>query len=364
MTPLFDPPAPSGPSAADIRRWRKYLADEKVEAAIYRDLANRRDGEERDILLALAAAEGRHEAHWLELLGDQCGKPRRGDVQTRFLGLLSRRFGSVFVLALAQRSEARSPYEADPDATSTMAADERIHAEVVRALAAQGRNRLSGSFRPAVFGANDGLVSNLSLILGVGASGVSNHVILLTGLAGLLAGALSMGAGEYVSVRSQRELLEASVPDPDAHDAVAQLDAGANELTLLYRAQGMSVEDAAARAGRVLAGTERHLGDDSEGPTVDEHEAVGTGLGAAISSFCFFATGAIIPVLPYLFGLQGVAAVIVATTLVGLALIFTGGVVGLLSGASPVKRAVRQLMIGYGAAAVTYLLGVLFGAGS
>lgn len=351
-------------SPAEIRRWRKYLADEKVEAAIYRDLANRREGEERDILLALAAAEGRHEAHWLALLGDQRGKPRRGDVQTRFLGLLARRFGSVFVLALAQRSEARSPYEADPDATPTMAADERIHGEVVRALATRGRNRLSGSFRPAVFGANDGLVSNLSLILGVGASGVSTHVILLTGLAGLLAGALSMGAGEYVSVRSQRELLEASIPDPDAHEVVSQLDAGSNELTLLYRAQGMSAEDAAARAGRVLSGTEEHLADDSEAPIADEYEEVGTGLGAAISSFCFFATGAIIPVLPYLLGLQGVAAVIVATALVGMALIFTGGVVGLLSGASPLRRAVRQLMIGYGAAAVTYLLGLLFGAAS
>jgi VIT1/CCC1 family predicted Fe2+/Mn2+ transporter len=357
-------PAPQGPSAAEIRRWRKYLADEKVEAAIYRDLANRRQGEERDILLGLADAEGRHEAHWLGLLGDRVGKPRRGDIQTRFLGFLAARFGSVFVLALAQRGEARSPYEADPHATSTMAADERIHGEVVRALATRGRNQLSGSFRAAVFGANDGLVSNLSLILGVGASGVSTHVILLTGLAGLLAGALSMGAGEYVSVRSQRELLEASIPDPDAQKAISQLDAGANELTLLYRAQGMSAEAAGARAGRVLDGTEMHQVDDSEKPAVDQHEAVGTGLGAAISSFCFFATGALIPVLPYLFGLQGFDAVIVAAALVGLTLLGTGAIVGLLSGASPLKRGLRQLMIGYGAATVTYLLGLAFGARS
>jgi len=362
MPAVAQPPVPSGPSAADIHRWRKYLADEKAEAAIYRDLANRREGEERDILLGLADAEGRHEAHWVELLGDQGGKPRHGDIQTRFLGFLARRFGSVFVLALAQRGEARSPYEADPHATSTMAADERIHGEVVRALSARGRNRLSGSFRAAVFGANDGLVSNLSLILGVGASGVSTHVILLTGLAGLLAGALSMGAGEYVSVRSQRELLEASTPDPDAHKAISALDAGANELPLLYRAQGMSAKDAGARAGRVLEGTERHQVDDSEKPAVDQHEAVGTGLGAAISSFCFFATGAIIPVLPYLFGLQGLSAVIVAAVLVGLTLLGTGGVVGLLSGASPLKRGLRQLVIGYGAATVTYLLGLLFNA--
>ncbi len=108
--------------------------------------------------------------------------------------------------------ETRSPYLTDVDATVAMGADERIHEEVVRALAARGRNRLSGTFRAAVFGANDGLVSNLALVLGISGSGVDNHIVLLTGLAGLLAGALSMGAGEYVSVRSQRELLEASAP--------------------------------------------------------------------------------------------------------------------------------------------------------
>ena len=90
------------------------------------------------------------------------------------LGLLARRFGSVFVLALAQRAEARSPYADDADATPQMAADEQIHEEVVRALAARGRQRLSGTFRAAVFGANDGLVSNLALVLGISASGVAD----------------------------------------------------------------------------------------------------------------------------------------------------------------------------------------------
>src|SRR5204863_456583 len=92
---------------------------------------------------------------------------------------------------------------------------EAIHLEVVRALATRGRARLSGTFRAAVFGANDGLVSNLALVLGISATGVTNHTILATGLAGLLAGALSMGAGEYVSVNSQRELSSAcSQVDP------------------------------------------------------------------------------------------------------------------------------------------------------
>ena len=350
-------PRTTAPSTAELRRWRQYLADEKAEAAVYRDLADRRSGEERAILLALAEAEGRHEQHWFDLLGDQVGKPRRGDLRTRSLGLLARRFGSVFVLALAQRAEARSPYDSDSDATPAMAADERIHAEVVRGLAERGRNRLSGTFRAAVFGANDGLVSNLALVIGISASGTATGVVLLTGVAGLLAGALSMGAGEYVSVRSQRELLEASTPDPESNRAIAHLDVDANELALVYRARGMAPELATARAAEVMR--DHSL---AEVHVADRHESVGTGVGAALSSFCFFASGAVIPVLPYLLGLEGAAAVLVAAVLVGLALLGTGAVVGLLSGGSPLRRALRQLGIGYGAALVTYLLGLLFGA--
>ncbi|MFD4366889.1 VIT1/CCC1 family protein [Rhodococcus sp. NPDC058521] len=353
------------PTSRDLRRWRRYLANERAEAAVYRDLAQRRRGEEREILLALAEAEGRHESHWLDLLGDQVGKPLRSDVRTRLLGVLARRFGSVFVLALAQRAETRSPYSTDEDATAAMAADEQIHEEVVRGLAARGRNRLSGNFRAAVFGANDGLVSNLALVLGISGSGVSQHIVLVTGLAGLLAGALSMGAGEYVSVRSQRELLEASVPAESAREAVPLLDVDANELALVYRARGMSEETAEARAAEVLRiGVEpkRSTPATEDGPA-DEHESVGTGLGAATASFFFFASGAIVPVLPYLFGLSGWTALLVAAVLVGIALLGTGAVTGLLSGGPPFRRALRQLAIGYGAAAATYLLGMLFGTG-
>lgn len=359
MTPATDD---RQPSAADLRRWRRYLANERAEAAVYRDLAGRRTGTEREILLALANAEGRHEAHWLDLLGDQVGHPQRSDLRTRVLGFLARRFGSVFVLALAQRAEGGSPYEDDEDATHTMAADERIHEEVVRGLAARGRSRLSGSFRAAVFGANDGLVSNLALVLGVTASGVSNATVLVTGLAGLLAGALSMGAGEYVSVRSQRELLEAATPNPEAGSAVPHLDVDANELALVYRARGMSETEAQEHADTVLGqhrpqATSELADDDSS----DEYEAIGTGLGAAGSSFCFFASGALIPVLPYLIGLTDLTAAVVASVLVGLALLMTGAIVGLLSGGPPLRRALRQLTIGYGAAAVTYVLGLALG---
>ena len=351
-----------GPSPADLRRWRKYLANERAEAAVYRDLALKHSGEEREILSEIAVAEERHEQHWLNLLGEQVGEPVRADLGTRTLAFMARHFGSVFVLALVQRFEARAAYDDDADATPTMAADEQIHEEVIRALAARGRDRLSGTFRAAVFGANDGLVSNLALILGVSASGVSSHTVLVTGLAGLLAGALSMGAGEYVSVSSQRELLEASAPSPNVGSALAQLDVDSNELELVYRARGMSADEASAHAADVLNDASM-AGHDEGGNGADRHEAIGTGLGAAVSSFLFFATGALIPVLPYLFGLEGSIAAVVAAVLVGIALLGTGVIVGLLSGAPPVKRALRQLLIGYGAAGITYLLGLLVGGG-
>ena len=359
---VIDAPTPDRqPSRADIRRWRRYLAAERAEAAVYRDLAARRDGTEREILLALADAERRHEQHWIDLLGDEAGRPARADLRTRALGWLARTFGSVFVLALAQRAEARSPYDSDADATEAMAADERIHGEVVRGLAIRGRLQISGTFRAAVFGANDGLVSNLALVLGIGATGVPTTTVLFTGIAGLLAGALSMGAGEYVSVRSQRELIDAARPDPSAGAVLPQLDVDANELALVYRARGMPEAEARARAAEGLANAHLH-GDAAPGDPEETPDAVGTAWGAAISSFCFFASGALIPVLPYLFGASGFVAVAIAAGLVGLALLLTGAIVGILSGASPLKRALRQLAIGFGAAAATYLLGLAFGA--
>ena len=204
-------------------------------------------------------------------------------------------------------------------------------------------------------------MSNLALVLGIGATGVPAETVLFTGIAGLLAGALSMGAGEYVSVRSQRELLEASRPDPASQAALAHLDVDANELALVYRARGMTTEEAAAHATEVLS-TLRLDADDPAAVGVDEHEEIGSPWNAAISSFLFFASGALIPVLPYLFGARHLAAIAIAAGAVGLALLGTGAVVGILSGASPGKRALRQLLIGFGAAGVTYLLGLVFGA--
>lgn len=348
----------AAPTRAQVRRWQRYLADERAEGAIYRDLASRRTGEEREILLELARAEQRHEEHWRRLLGDHLGHPKRAALRTRLIGWLARRFGSVFVLALVQRSESRSQYAADADATTQMAADEQIHEEVVRSLAARGRNQISGMFRAGVFGANDGLVSNLALVLGFGATGASSTTVLFAGLAGLLAGALSMAAGEYVSVSSQRELVNASEPDPQAAAAVKDLDVDANELALVYRARGMSAEEAAAHAAQVIEGYQSVAGPDPRRARADD---IGTPWSAATSSFVFFASGALLPVIPYIFGMAGTAAVITAAVIVGVALLVTGGFVGLMSGASPARRGLRQLAIGWGAAAATYLLGSLFG---
>jgi VIT1/CCC1 family predicted Fe2+/Mn2+ transporter len=355
--------APRPPSFAARRRWRRMLADEREEAQVYRDLAARRSGEERAILLGLAEAEERHGAHWARLLGNDAESVGRGSWRMRLLALLARRFGSVFVLALAQRAETRSPYRADADATPAMAADERVHEEVVRGLAARGRARVSGTFRAAVFGANDGLVSNMSLVLGVLGGGASSTTVLLTGLAGLLAGALSMGAGEFVSVRSQRELLAASAPNiSDADTVLRQLDVDANELALVYRARGIPEDEARRRAEAVLRSSDPARSIARANSGTETHEVVGTSLGAAASSLVFFASGAAIPVLPFLFGLEGGLAVAVSGVLVGLALMLTGAAVGVLSGGPPLRRALRQLAIGAGAAGITYALGMLFGA--
>ena len=242
----------SEPTAAQVRRWREYLADERMEAATYRKLAAKEEEPARSIMLGLADAEARHEQHWLGLLGDHANPPPKPALYSRILNSLATRFGSVFALAMAQRSEQRTSYDAEEDATEQMAADEHIHGEVVRSLAASSRERIAGSFRAAVFGINDGLISNLALILGVAGAGMGSSWITATGFSGLLAGSLSMAAGEWISVSGQKELLDASIPDPDAHRSLTKLDVNSNELALLFRARGESKEQAKEHAEQVF----------------------------------------------------------------------------------------------------------------
>ncbi|MFC4563329.1 VIT1/CCC1 family protein [Nocardiopsis mangrovi] len=361
-------PAPPRPSAAQVRRWRRRLAGERDAARIYRELAGLRSGQEREILLGLAEAEERHVAHWEALLGDDAGRPGRTGWRARTMLVLARTLGWIVVLALLQRAESRPLYERDSDAPASMAADERIHSEVVRGLAARGRARMSGTLRAAVFGVNDGLVSNIALVLGVIGGGASGPAVLLTGLSGLLAGALSMAAGEYISVNSQRELLAAAAPDDAARASLPALDVDANELALVYRARGMSADEARSRAAAALSGGradgERRTGTGTggaDGSGAAGADVVGSGTAAALSSFLAFAVGAAVPVLPFLAGLAGIGAVAASGVLTGAALMLTGAIVGLLSGARPLRRALRQFAIGAGAAAATYLLGLAFG---
>ena len=363
--PVEKRPVTEQPTKKQIARWRQYLANERAEGAVYRELARKKTGEEREILLAIAEAEARHEAYWRNRLGEYVGLPRKASFGTRVMAWMARRFGSVFVLALMQSAETRNEYVKDNDASEQMVADEAIHAEVVRGLATRGRAKMSGDFRAAIFGANDGLVSNLSLVLGMVGTGASSKVVLVTGIAGLLAGALSMAAGEYVSVSSQQELLEANTPNPEAGRSVPKLDVEENELALVYRARGMSSEEAAAKAQQVFESIiaadreENEVSNFTEDIAV-EREDGGSPMSAAVSSFFLFAMGALVPVLPYLVGVEGKIAAVVACILVGLSLLLTGGVVGILSGGAPAKRALRQLIIGFGAAGITYGLGSLF----
>lgn len=322
------------------------------------------DAAEQDVLLALAASAEAAVAGAISVPLAEGGPGVASSFFPRHR-LMIRAAGRAYVPVLIafEAEQARAAANLAVDTHPKIAEGLAMRAEVLHGLAATSRERHSGNFRAAVFGANDGLVSNLALVVGMSATGVSATVVLAAGLAGLLAGALSMAAGEYISVRSARELLHASRLDRAAVQRLATRGAADEQLALIYRARGMSEVGARRQVETLGDATEpapvSSSGDD-DGAETDQ--AIGQAWGAAISSFFFFASGALIPILPYLFGLGAGAAMMLAIVLVGIALLATGAAVGLLSGASAARRALRQLAIGYGAATVTYLLGLAFGA--
>ena len=338
-------------------RYRRRFAQEQDAASVYRALAARRQGEDREILLALARAEERHAGYWSAKLHPAEPAPRRLGLRARLLGWLTRRLGSLVVLALVQRAEA--------GATTTPSRTPQRRWRPTSGCTPwslpglpSANARVSGWFRAAVFGVNDGLVSNFSLVLGVAGAGTSSQVILLAGLAGLLAGALSMAAGEYISVRSQRELLDAADHELDAATLRALRDHEAGELALVFRARGLSAEQAEQRAAAMLA--EQSSEPASAGDVAGE-DVVGSAVAAAGSSFVAFASGAALPILPF-FVTSGATAIMIAAVLVGVALFATGAAAGVLTGGPLLRRGLRQLAIGTGAAVVTYGLGRVFGA--
>src|ERR1700678_3238555 len=221
----------------------------------------------------------------------------------------------------------------------------------------QHRDVSGGWLRPAVFGAMDGLVTNVSLIAGVGGGGGSAHTIVLTGLAGLAAGACSMARGESVSVSSQNELIYAEV-DKERLELQNNAVAEQAELATMLRARGVSPATARQAAAEISAFPEKALAVHTLEELGVDHTELPSPMVAAGASLGSFAVGALIPLLPYLAGFHVLAA---ALGFGAVAAIVGGGVVARLTGRPFWRGALRQLVLGAGAAGITYLIGILVG---
>jgi vacuolar iron transporter family protein len=363
------------------QRLKDNLQDEVDGAAVYAALAEaERDPNVANIYRRLAAVERAHAEFWQKRLDRSTGRQTTMTPSLRARGLswLARRFGPSVVLPTMAATEARgsSQYDAQPDAVAQgMPQDERAHARIIQAASStqkgltgpalarlEGRHRGSAgnALRAAVLGANDGLVSNLSLVMGIAGANPGGRIILLAGLAGLAAGAFSMAMGEWLSVASSRELYERQIATEAAeleHSPEEEME----ELVLIYRAKGLSEAEARALTGRLLGQKEIAL--DTlvrEELGIDPKKLGGSAWVAAGTSFVLFTTGAIFPVVPYLFQ-SGPLAMVWSLILSGLALATIGVGTSLFTGRNMLFSATRQLAIGFAAALVTYGLGRLAG---
>jgi len=216
-----------------------------------------------------------------------------------------------------------------------------------------------GNLRAAVFGVNDGLVSNASLILGMAGAAAEPRTLLLTGIAGLLAGAFSMAAGEYVSVRSQREVFEYQI-GLEREELAEYPQAEADELALIYTAKGMPADDARRLAQHLVADPERALDTLAREELGLNPDELGSPWGAATYSFLAFAAGAVIPLLPYLIT-AGPKAFVVSIALAAAALFGVGAILSFFTGRNALLSGLRMLSIGALAGAATYGIGKLIG---
>jgi len=218
-----------------------------------------------------------------------------------------------------------------------------------------------GNLRAAVFGASDGLVSNACLILGVaGAAGEQGHAVLVSGVAGLLAGAFSMAAGEYVSVRSQREMFEYQI-GAERDELAKYPHEEAAELSLIYQARGLGQEDADRMSARIVANPGYALDALAREELGLDPGALGSPVGAAAFSFAAFSVGAAVPLIPFVVS-GGGAALATAIALTSVALFGVGCATSLFSGRGALRGGLRSLLIGAAAGAVTYGIGRLLGA--
>lgn len=218
----------------------------------------------------------------------------------------------------------------------------------------------TGTLRAAIFGVNDGLVSNAALIMGFAGAGETGSVIVLAGIAGLLAGAFSMGAGEYVSMRVQREVLERML-HLEAHELGSDPEGELAELAEIYQAKGVPPELATALATELSRDPATALDTHArEELGIDPTEGLGSPWGAAASSFVTFSLGALVPLVPFLLS-SGTAGVVVSAIVTGLALLGVGALTARVTGRSAWLSGFRMLAIGGAAAAVTYLIGLALG---
>lgn len=374
------PTSPDGaagqPSAADLERYRRYLQAEWEAAALYRSLADAEPSEERAaVLRELAAMEDRHGARWRSRL-EGAGAPLptwKPSLRSRALALLARAAGTRAVIPILERAEGSDAnmYAAEPGAED-FALEEKTHARVFARLEAERsgapsiaqrepwhRGSGGGSLRAGVFGINDGLVSNLSLVMGVAGAAPGREFIILAGLAGLLAGAFSMASGEYISMRVQRELFEREI-DIERAELEESPDEEREELALIYRAKGIPAAEAERVASRLVADKQIALDTLAREEVGLDPRELGSPWGAALTSFAMFAAGAALPVLPYLV-LVGPPAFFGSVALSGLALLVVGALTALLTGRSLLLGAGRMLLIGAASAAVTFAVGRLLG---
>jgi VIT1/CCC1 family predicted Fe2+/Mn2+ transporter len=366
----------------DLARYRVNWQDEIDSAYLYRAVADAESNAQlAEVYRRLAATEEAHAAFWEERMRAAGGTvpPRQPGWRQRVLAVLARRFGAQFVLPTlvgAEQADSRG-YDAQPESRATaMPAEERSHARVLRTITRslhgglegaavaqlEGRHRATGgnALRAAVLGANDGLVSNLSLVMGVAGAEMNHQLLVITGLAGLLAGASSMALGEWLSVQSSRELYQHQIAIEKQELLMAPEEEEA-ELALIYQAKGLAEPEAQALAKQLMANPASALDTLSrEELGVDPEELGGSAWQAAGTSFVLFAIGAIIPVAPYFF-LSGITGVGVSLALSAVGLFVLGAAITLMTGRSVLFSGTRQVIFGLIAAAVTFGVGRLIG---
>lgn len=328
----------------------------------------------------LVATEEKHAEFWAEKLREIGAKVPsvNPDWRTRIFGKLAGRLGPAYVLpsiASLEKNTA-SEYLGQADAESIhMPADERSHARIFQFLTQtsqglqgnelahfEGRHPATGgnALRAAVLGANDGLVSVFSLVMGVAGAGVSSRNILITGLSGLLAGALSMALGEWLSVQSSRELYQHQL-EIEEQELTETPEEEQEELTLIYQAKGLDAETARHLAKRLISDRSTALNTLArEELGIDPDELGGSPWEAAFTSFLLFAVGAMIPVFPYIF-FNGFMGIIVSSVCSAVGLFIIGAVITLMTGKHPVLSGLRQVLFGLATAVVTFGIGRIVG---